>query len=216
MTRIFIVRHGQTNYNVIERYQGQLDTPLNEVGVEQAAQFKERILKSKLHIDEIWSSDLQRARATVTPIAKALSIPMRLHAGLREVDVGYFTDKSRELVKRIYEKELEALKEDRLNSAYPGGESIMEVRKRAYATVCEIADKNDGKTLLLASHGGTINLLIVETFSRLGLECPNIIIPNCSIFTFEYENGRLTLKAMETVDGERISFSDKKKENCVL
>ncbi len=210
-----MVRHGQTNYNAYGYYQGQLDTPLNETGIKQANALKERILKSKLHIDEIWSSDLQRTRATVAPIAEALSLPLHLHAGLREVHVGKFTDKPHTLVREIYAKELEDVAK---YGIYPDGESNMGVRKRAYKTVCEIANKNDGKTVLVASHGGTIHRLITEIFDRLGIEVPQFSIPNCSILTFEYENGNIALISMETAEGEEIKFTDtqNKKDITVL
>lgn len=207
MTRILIVRHGQTNYNLLGRYQGQLDTPLNDMGIKQANDFKERILKSNIHIDEIWSSDLQRTRATVSPIAEALCLPMHLHAGLREVHVGKFTDKSQSFVKETYPKELENVAR---YGIYPDGETNMDVRKRAYKTVCEIAKKNDGKTILVASHGGTIHRLIAEIFSILGMSCPQIEIPNCAIFTFEYDNDTLALISMETAEGEEIHFTKTK------
>ena len=212
MTRILIVRHGQTNYNVLGRYQGQLDTPLNETGINQSNALKERILKSKLHIDEIWSSDLQRVRNTVTPIAETLSLPLHLHAGLREVNVGDFTDKPTTLVKEIYKEHLEEMNKNWKDAAYPNGESNADVRERIHKTVCEIAEKNDGKTVLIASHGGTMHCLVSETFYRLGKIPPEFGIPNCSIFTFEYESGNITLKTMENADGEeiQITYNDKK------
>lgn len=212
MTRIFIVRHGETHYNVEGRYQGQLDTPLNENGISQAKVLKERILKSNIHIDEVWSSDLQRTRATVGPIAEALSVPHHLHAGLREIHVGIFTDKLKSLVKQIYKEKFDEIVQKGNDAVYPGGESLAQVRKRAYAAVCEIAEKNDGKTLLLGSHGGAMHCLVSEIFERLGMKLPEFSIPNCSIFTFEYENGTIVLKSMENAKGEEISvtYNDKK------
>ena len=213
-----MVRHGQTSYNARHLYQGQLDTPLNETGIEQANALKERILKSKLHIDEIWSSDLQRARNTIAPIAEVLSLPLHLHAGLREVHVGDFTDKSNSLVKEIYKEKLEEMEKNWKESAYPNGESNAGVCKRIYKTVCEIAEKNDGKTLLIASHGGAMHCLITEIFDRLCMETPRFSIPNCSILTFEYENGNIALISMETAEGEEIKLTDtqNKKDITVL
>lgn len=212
MTRIFIVRHGETHYNVERRYQGQLDTPLNENGISQAKVLKERILKSNIHIDEVWSSDLQRTRATVGPIAEALSVPHHLHAGLREIHVGIFTDKPNKLVDEIYKEEIETIAKNGRYAVYPEGEGFEQVRKRMYSTVCEIGEKNDGKTLLLGSHGGAMHCLVSEIFERLGMKLPEFSIPNCSIFTFEYENGTIVLKSMENAKGEEISvtYNDKK------
>lgn len=203
-----MVRHGQTNYNIYKYYQGQLDTPLNETGIEQANALKERILKSNIHIDEIWSSDLQRTRATVTPIAEALSLTLHLHAGLREVHVGDFTDKPNALVKEIYKEKLEEMGKNWHDATYPNGESNAGVCKRIHKTVCEIAEKNDGKTLLIASHGGAMHCLVTEIFDRLCMEAPQFSISNCSIFTFEYENGNIALISMETAEGEEIKFTD--------
>lgn len=213
MTRFFIVRHGQTNYNVLGYYQGQLDTPLNEVGVKQAQEFKERFLKSGIHIDEIWSSDLQRARYTILPIAEALGLPIHLHAGLREVHVGDFTDKSHILVRQLYPHELAQFVEKGNEAAYPNGESRAEVRARIYKALCDIAEKNEGKTVLAASHGGTIHSLVEEISLRLGIEKPSVTVPNCALFLFEYENGKIILQSMKDENGEEISYSDITNEN---
>ena len=79
------------------------------------------------------------------------------------------------------------------DATYPNGESNAGVCKRIHKTVCEIAEKNDGKTLLIASHGGAMHCLVTEIFDRLCMETPQFSIPNCSIFTFEYENGNIAL-----------------------
>ena len=98
MTRVILIRHGQTNYNLWTTYQGQLDVALNETGIAQAKILKDYVLANELPIDEIWSSDLQRTRATVAPIAEELGLPMHLSAGLREIHTGDFTDKNHETV----------------------------------------------------------------------------------------------------------------------
>ncbi len=203
-----MVRHGQTNYNVYGIYQGQLDTPLNEVGVAQANALKKRFLKSEIHIDGIWSSDLQRARATVAPIAAELSLPIHLHAGLREIHVGDFTDKPHKLVESLYSNKLETFKANFPNSTYPNGENIVEARVRIHKTVCEIAEKNDGKTILAASHGGAIHSLIAEIYRRADLIAPNVSISNCSLLLFEYENDNITLRSIEDENGKKIAFDD--------
>ena len=166
MTRLILVRHGQTNYNLWKRFQGQLDVMLNETGIAQASVLKDYVLANELPLDEIWASDLQRTRATVGPIADALGLPLHLHAGLREINTGDFTDKTHDDVDRLYPEYRKRFTNGYPDPCYPNGESISQLNKRIYETVCDIAKNADGKTVLIASHGGSINAFMRESFIR--------------------------------------------------
>ena len=86
MTEIWIVRHGQTDWNVEGRYQGQADRPLNAVGLAQAQQAAEQLRGRDFAA--IYSSDLQRARVTAEIIAGQLGLPVQVDRRLREVNQG--------------------------------------------------------------------------------------------------------------------------------
>ena len=200
MTHLIFVRHGEIKYNLSETYCGQLDCPLSKTGYNQANELMDYILKVNMHIDEIWSSDLQRARSTVAPIAKALSLPVRLHAGLREINCGDFVDNQREYILEKYAELIEKLNNYNYEAHYPNGECLGDVRKRVLAAIREICAKADGKTVLIAAHAGTIHLLIREYYASIGEEKPdNISIWNCSLAHFDYSEKKLTYRKIDEI-----------------
>ena len=194
MTRLILVRHGQTNYNLLKIYQGQLDIALNETGRAQAMALKDYVLANELPIDEIWSSDMQRTRATVAPIAKALGLPIHLHAGLREIHTGDFSDKTKETVEKLYPEILDNFSNGHPDPFFPNGESYSQLKERIYSTISDIAKNADGKTVLIASHGGSINKFMKRTFEKRGLPVPtDTPTENCSLSYFEYDNEEMVM-----------------------
>jgi broad specificity phosphatase PhoE len=86
MTQLCLIRHGQTDWNLEGRYQGQSDVPLNQTGLAQAQSLAEQ-LKGQTFA-AIYSSDLMRARQTAEPCAKMLGMTIQAEAHLREIDQG--------------------------------------------------------------------------------------------------------------------------------
>jgi len=85
MTRFCLIRHGQTNWNIEGRYQGQSDAPLNETGRAHARDLGEKIQNNSF--SAIYSSDLSRARETAEIIASFLNLPLSLYSRLREINL---------------------------------------------------------------------------------------------------------------------------------
>src|SRR5690349_6665287 len=88
MTEILLIRHGETAWNAARRLQGHLDIPLNDHGQRQAEAVARALQDTP--IDAIYSSDLQRARATAQPLADAHDLALQLDAALRERCFGAF------------------------------------------------------------------------------------------------------------------------------
>src|SRR3954463_7057704 len=86
--RLFIVRHGITDWNQTMRMQGQSDVPLNAEGRDQAARIAERLTALDSPIDAVWSSDLSRAMETAEAIAARFGLPIRVSSHLREIMLG--------------------------------------------------------------------------------------------------------------------------------
>jgi broad specificity phosphatase PhoE len=151
MTEIWILRHGQTDWNVEGRYQGQADRPLNAVGLAQAeaaaAQLQGKCFAA------IYSSDLQRARVTAEIIAGQLGLPVQVDRRLREVNQGEWEGMLTADIQQRYAEEWAERRADRLHAAPPGGESLAQVAARVLEGLYAIAQRHPEQRILIVSHG---------------------------------------------------------------
>ncbi|QPK82838.1 histidine phosphatase family protein [Corynebacterium qintianiae] len=164
--RLILLRHGQTEYNATRRMQGQLDTDLSSVGVEQARAAAQ--LMKGLGVSKIVSSDLTRARHTAEIVAASLGLEITEDSRLRETNLGEWQGKTH--------AEVDARRAGirahwRNNAAWapPAGESRLQVAKRARPVVDELMETYgdwDESAVLFVAHGGTISAL---TSNLLGL-----------------------------------------------
>jgi len=154
MSHLCLIRHGQTDWNLEGRYQGQSDVPLNENGLTQA-----RILIEKLNgqtFNAIYSSDLKRARQTADPVAKALGMEVQIERRLREINQGEWEGVLVEDIKARYAEIWSQRTEDPANVRPPGGETVREVATRVYAALDNIARDHPNGNVLIVSHGLSI------------------------------------------------------------
>lgn len=139
---IYIVRHGQTDYNVEGRYGGRIDTELNQKGIEQAYELHEKLKNIKFDI--VFSSPLQRAYKTAEIICKNTIIK---DERIIERDNGELEDKLKtEITEKI---DFNDPNEKRYNI-----ESILDFRKRINDFFEEITEKYRGKNVLVVTHAG--------------------------------------------------------------
>ncbi|WP_257160318.1 histidine phosphatase family protein [Corynebacterium cystitidis] len=154
--RLVLLRHGQTEYNATKRMQGQLDTHLSAVGVEQAR--AAALLVKDLDVVRVISSDLVRAKNTAEIVAASLNLPVEEDARLRETHLGQWQGLTHEEVDRDFVGKRAAWRH-RPDWAPPGGESRLEVALRVRSLVDDVMQAFDGwenKTVLLVAHGGAI------------------------------------------------------------
>lgn len=142
MTRLIIVRHGESLYNLERRYTGQTDVPLTEKGITQAKITAEYVLKN-YKIDTVYSSDLSRAVDTARPVAEPLGHTIKTDPRLREIFAGRWQGLLFSEVKEVYKEEYELYQRDKNVGRTLDGESMIDVRDRAYAAIKDIAEKND-------------------------------------------------------------------------
>jgi broad specificity phosphatase PhoE len=148
--RLVLWRHGQTEWNVQGRFQGQSDTPLDEVG-EQQAERAARLLAA-LRPDTIISSDLGRAMATAAPLARLTGLPVSSDKDLRERHGGAWEGLTDVQIRTRYPEEY-------AQWLPPGGESTVTVADRAGAALERIADGlAPGSLAVVVSHGAAIRL----------------------------------------------------------
>ncbi|SDL88165.1 probable phosphoglycerate mutase [Corynebacterium mycetoides] len=157
--RLILLRHGQTDYNATRRMQGQLDTELSSVGVEQARAAAQ--LMKGLGVSKIISSDLARARHTAEIIAASLGLDITEDARLRETHLGEWQGKTHAEVDAM-SGGVRAHWRNNAGWAPPAGESRLEVARRARPVVDELMASYaewDDSAVLMVAHGGTISAL---------------------------------------------------------
>ena len=152
MTRFCMVRHGQTDWNLEGRYQGQSDVPLNAAGLAQARALAQD-LKNE-HFDAIYSSDLTRAIETANAIAALHDhLSVNLDTRLREINQGQWEGVQVEEIRNRYEHLWQIRKADPASLRPPGGETVREVQQRVEQALNEIANLYPTENILIVSHG---------------------------------------------------------------
>lgn len=190
-TTLVFLRHGLSLGNKEKKFTGQLDLPLDEVGLAQGVAAS-RYIAERYSIDAIYASDLSRAVETVRHLSERLALPIRMCADLREIHVGVWQGMKIEEVRRLYPKEIEQYKTAPNTFRFIDGESYGDVIIRARRAVNEIAKANEGKTVVIATHGGVIRALRASCEGEPLAALKRLsILPNASVSVAEYENGSL-------------------------
>ena len=156
-TRIIAVRHGETDWNVATRIQGQLDIPLNALGQWQAAQVAQALQTESL--DAVYASDLARAWATGEAIARTASRPLQAHTGLRERGFGSLQGQTFAEIEAAFTEDARRWRSRDPDWAPPGGESLIRLGERIARTLAEIAGRHLGEQIVLVAHGGVLDVL---------------------------------------------------------
>ena len=161
MTKLCLIRHGQTDWNLEGRYQGQSDVSLNATGRAQAQRISQ-ILKQQ-PFAALYASDLARARETAEIIGEFCALPVRLDPRLREIHQGEWEGQLSTVLQTRYADLWQQRLSDPASARPPGGETIAQVAARAYAALDEIAARHVGQSVIIVSHGLTLSIVICKT-----------------------------------------------------
>ncbi len=197
MTELLFIRHGETDWNRRQCFQGQIDVPLNGNGLEQARRLGVR-LAAEPH-DLLFSSDLSRARQTAAPVAAAWGLEPVLVPGLREQKFGEWEGLDFPAIEQRYADLWPLWLEQDIDFAVPGGESLRQFHTRVMRAVTELAAQAEaarpGQRLAIVTHGGVLDMLwrTAQGLSLTGLrECP---IPNTGLNRLRWVDGALTVES---------------------
>jgi broad specificity phosphatase PhoE len=157
MTTLILIRHGETNWNNIGRYQGQADPPLNPRGRQQAAELAENLAGAQL--DMLYSSPLRRALETAEIVAERLKIPVYQDARLQEIHQGDWQTRLRSEIETLYPELFQRWEREPWQVTPPGGEHLSQVQGRVYQAVDDILARHPGKRIGLVAHRIPIALL---------------------------------------------------------
>jgi broad specificity phosphatase PhoE len=150
LTRFILVRHGQTEWNRVERFRGRADLSLDETGRRQAEAAAIR-LKSE-EIAAIYSSPMKRTIETGDILARELKLPVQPLEGLIDLDFGSFQGLSVEEAVKQYGALYKLWLEQPHKVRFPGGEGLQDVRQRVVPAVEQLAVKHKDQTVVLVSH----------------------------------------------------------------
>lgn len=151
MTTILLVRHGQTAWNREQRFRGQVEVPLDELGLLQATALAQRIAATWKPA-AIYASPLQRTLQTAAPVAQACGLDVIPHAGLLDIHFGVCTGLSEAEFTAHYPQLASAWCERPHTVHFPEGESLADVRQRAAAMLDEVVARHSDRTVVLVTH----------------------------------------------------------------
>jgi alpha-ribazole phosphatase len=151
MSELWLVRHGQTDWNLAGRYQGQADVPLNETGLAQARALADSLTGTVFKA--LYCSDLARARQTAEILGERLGLAPRIDARLREIDQGEWEGLAFSEIVSHYANVMDARSQDPVNQRAPGGESVAEVAARVGEAAGDIARRHPQGPVLIVLHG---------------------------------------------------------------
>jgi probable phosphoglycerate mutase len=179
ITRICLVRHGETEWNAEGRVQGQTDIPLSAVGLAQAQAAAEELCRHDF--SAVYSSDLMRVRQTAEPTARRLALPLQLDPALRERHYGIFERLLYTEVRSRYPEHYARFQRKDPDYDFETGESLRTFYERSLNVVKAIVARHPGEQVLVFTHGGVLEM--VYRFARsFGLESPRDFgIPNCGV-----------------------------------
>ena len=191
--KIYVMRHGQTDWNLEERIQGKNDIELNARGIEQAEAAAKDV--EALGIDLIICSTLKRAKKTAEIVNRNIGAPIIYSDALRERSYGEYEGLTTEDI-----KDDEILMKGMLNDVnmdlhHKGIESIGELCRRSWRVLDEVKDKYRERTVLLVTHGGTMRA--IDAYFNSIPESGRITKPvaeNCQVVCYEYKEEKMSLK----------------------
>ena len=168
-TRLIVVRHGETAWNVDTRIQGHLDIPLNATGLWQARQLGDALAGEA--ISAIYTSDLLRARRTAQAVADATGAALVDEPGLRERAFGSFQGRTFAEVEAEQPEQARRWRQRDPDYAPQGGESLRVLRERVIDTTHRLAARHPGELVLLVTHGGVLDVLY-RAATRQDIQAP--------------------------------------------
>ncbi|MBI3163944.1 MAG: histidine phosphatase family protein [Chloroflexi bacterium] len=160
MTNFWLIRHGQTDWNLKGKWQGQSADapPLNETGIAQALAILDGLPRADFAA--VYSSDLLRAKQTAELIAAPLGLTVILDPRLREMNLGAWEGMLSDDIQAQYPQELKEREKNPFEARAPNGETPREAAERVLAAVNEIAGEHPNASVLIVSHGVALSVII--------------------------------------------------------
>lgn len=190
--RFVFIRHGETDWNRQQRFQGQIDVPLNAVGLAQAERLRQRLAAEAA--DVLVCSDLLRTRQTAEPLSLSWRLPALPDAGLREQSFGVLEGLDVPTIKQRHPDLWAHWLVHRGDFALPGGESLVQFHARVQEAVDRLARLHAGRTVVAVTHGGVLDMLWRSAHGEPIEGLRRCDIPNTGLNTLLWRDGRLHIE----------------------
>jgi broad specificity phosphatase PhoE len=190
-TQIFLVRHGETDWNTSEVFRGRIDVPLNNNGIRQAQLLGEYLSRKK--IDAVYTSPLKRALKTAEAIAARQSQEINIAPALIDINFGKWQGLTAMEVRKQYGKIYQSWLKTPERVVIPGGESLEDVKKRAWPFLEKAALKHAGQNIVLVSHRVVHKMLICSLLKMDNAAFYNVKLDTAGITRFEFDGGQAVL-----------------------
>jgi probable phosphoglycerate mutase len=190
-TRFIVVRHGETDWNRQQRFQGQIDVPLNATGLAQAERLGRRLAAERA--DVLVCSDLLRTRQTAAPLAAAWDAEPLLDPAFREQSFGVLEGLDVPTIRTQHPELWTHWLQHRGDYALPGGESLQQFHARVIAALAALAEVHAGRSVAVVTHGGVLDMLW-RTARREPIDgLRRCEIPNTGINRLSWNGGVLVI-----------------------
>jgi broad specificity phosphatase PhoE len=205
-TKVFLVRHGATDWNKEKRAQGHADIDLNEEGHKQAAAVATELAHQK--VSAVFSSDLKRAYDTAKAIADAHGLDVIVDPDFREIDQGEWEGLTTGEIRTRWP---DLWGPNRHYNARPGGESPQQVKQRSLRALATAVAQHPDGVIVVVSHGGTIRWMSADALGYDDYRSRRIRgLGNGAVVCVdaEIEGDRLVLGNLARLDGNTTDLDD--------
>jgi probable phosphoglycerate mutase len=184
-TRVCLIRHGETDWNVEKRIQGHTDIPLNETGQAQALAMAFNAAHQRFHA--IYSSDLVRTLETAKGLAQREDMEVILLPQLRERHYGLFQGITAEQGARLYPAAYAHYLARDLDYDFETGESLRMFAQRVEDAIDWLVRHHSGQTIAAVSHSGVLDVVYRRATGRPLSTPRDFVIPNCALNWFHFD-----------------------------
>lgn len=196
-TRLCIIRHGETDWNLAKRIQGQTDIPLNETGRAQAMAMAFDVAFHQAPIKAIYSSDLSRAHETAQVLAQRCELEVQRRQGLRERHYGLFQGVVKDEAEKQFPDAFRYYASRDIHYDFENGESLVEFNDRVLTEFQWIVRHHEGEAVIAVCHAGLLDIMY-RTAKQMSLDKErDFAIPNCALNWFHHDGNRWHLDAWD-------------------
>ena len=197
MTKLLLIRHGQTDWNKDGKFQGQSDVALSEEGVRQAEELARNFPVES--VDAVYSSDLKRAYRTAELIARKFGCEVQTKQTLRELNFGDWEGLSYAEIVNGWPDAMKNFLRHPDVLEVPHGETFQQLRERAMNTVQEIVAQHEGDTVVLTAHGGILRTILTAVLHMPLQYLWSIRQFNTAVNIVRYDDGNWTIELMNSI-----------------